>query len=139
VRLQLCLDLYQCQWREARPYGQTSLATRPYHCGLGPCGTRDARAVPYFSPSHTSPGILPGPFTRSPAREGAQYVSKAFVVLVHVPQDRGSPARESFVVAYRTRVEAEAKIRNLYSSDLNVTFCTRAIRYGNGNSQPDPR
>jgi hypothetical protein len=47
----------------------------------------------------------------------SQYLSKAFVVLVHIPIDTGLPERESFVVACSTREEAEAKIRSLYSCD----------------------
>jgi hypothetical protein len=44
----------------------------------------------------------------------SQYVSKAFMVLVHIPVENGLPQRESFVVGCSTREEAEAKIRSLY-------------------------
>jgi hypothetical protein len=52
----------------------------------------------------------------------SQYVSTAFVVLVHIPMEKGLPQRESFVVACSTREEAEAKIRSLYSCDLTSAF-----------------
>jgi hypothetical protein len=57
----------------------------------------------------------------------SQYLSKAFVVLVHIPIDTGLPERESFVVACSTREEAEAKIRSLYSCDLNISLFALAL------------
>jgi hypothetical protein len=47
----------------------------------------------------------------------APYVSKAFVVLVHIPVENGLAERESFVVGCSTREEAEAEIRSLYPSE----------------------
>jgi hypothetical protein len=57
----------------------------------------------------------------------SQYVSTAFVVLVHFPIEKGLPQRESFVVACSTREEAEAKIRSLYSCDLNISLFALAL------------
>jgi hypothetical protein len=57
----------------------------------------------------------------------SDYVSKAFVVRVHVPVENGLPQRESFVVACATREEAEAKIRSLYPPELDVGIFALAL------------
>jgi hypothetical protein len=50
----------------------------------------------------------------------SQHVSKAFVVSVLIPVEKGRSHRESFVVGCSTRDEAEAAIASLYSSDLSI-------------------
>jgi hypothetical protein len=50
----------------------------------------------------------------------ALYVDEAFVVLVHIPVENGSPQRESYVVGCPTREKAETRIRGLYPSEPNI-------------------
>jgi hypothetical protein len=57
----------------------------------------------------------------------SQYVSKAFMVLVHVSVENGLPQRESFVVGCSTREEAEAKIRSLYPSEQDIRLFALAL------------
>jgi hypothetical protein len=57
----------------------------------------------------------------------SQYVSKAFVVLVHIPVEKGLPQRESFVVGCSTREEAEAKVRSLYPPQLDIGLFALAL------------
>jgi hypothetical protein len=55
------------------------------------------------------------------------YVSRAFVVLVHIPVENGLPERESFVVGCSTREEAEVKIRSLYPSEQDIRLFALAL------------
>jgi hypothetical protein len=57
----------------------------------------------------------------------SEYVSKAFMVLVHIPVENGLPQRESFVVGCATREEAEAKISRLYSPEQNISMFALAL------------
>jgi hypothetical protein len=57
----------------------------------------------------------------------SQYVSKAFVVLVHIAVENGLPERESFVVGCSTREEAEAKIRSLYPPERDIGLFALAL------------
>jgi hypothetical protein len=50
----------------------------------------------------------------------SEYVSKAFMVLVHIPVENRLPERESFVVGCATRDEAEAKIRSLCPPEPDI-------------------
>jgi hypothetical protein len=52
----------------------------------------------------------------------SEYVSKAFMVLVHIPVENRLPERESFVVGCATRDEAEAKIRSLCPPEPDRLF-----------------
>jgi len=58
---------------------------------------------------------------------GMSDVSKAFMVLVHIPVQNRLPQRESFVVGCATREEAEAKIRSLYPPELGVGLFALAL------------
>jgi hypothetical protein len=63
----------------------------------------------------------------SPCSGMSQYASKAFMVLVHIPAESGSPQRESFVVACATREEAEANTRQLYPPEKNIRMFALAL------------
>ncbi|WP_074830419.1 MULTISPECIES: hypothetical protein [Bradyrhizobium] len=49
-----------------------------------------------------------------------EYVDEAFTVLVHIHGSGESPMRETYVVGCPTREEAEARIRGLYPTELEV-------------------
>jgi hypothetical protein len=57
----------------------------------------------------------------------SEYVSKAFVVLVHIPVENRLPQRESFVVGCATREEAETKIGSLYPPELDIGLFALAL------------
>jgi hypothetical protein len=49
-----------------------------------------------------------------------EYVDEAFVVLVYIAVDNGTPQRETYVIGCCTREEAEARIKHLYPSEPNI-------------------
>jgi hypothetical protein len=57
----------------------------------------------------------------------SEYVTKAFMVLVHISTENRLPQRESFVVGCATREEAEAKIRGLYPPEQSVSMFALAL------------
>ena len=57
----------------------------------------------------------------------SQHVSKAFVVLAHIPIENGLPERERFVIGCSTREEAETRIRSLYPSQQNIRVFALAL------------
>jgi hypothetical protein len=57
----------------------------------------------------------------------SEYVTKAFMVLVHIPVENRLPQRESFVVGCATREEAEAKVRSLYPPELDIALFALAL------------
>jgi hypothetical protein len=70
---------------------------------------------------------------RSPAPKNfnlvgmSEYVSKVFMVLVHIPVENSLPQRESFVVGCATREAAETRIRSLYPPELDIGLFALAL------------
>jgi hypothetical protein len=60
----------------------------------------------------------------------AHNIDEGFVVLVHVSVGSGLPYQDTYVVGCSTHEEAEAKIKELYSSEPNIKLYVAPLRVG---------
>jgi hypothetical protein len=59
-----------------------------------------------------------------------EQAEEGFVVLVHIPTDGGLlPYRDVYLVGCSTHEEAETKIKELYSSERNLTLYVSPLRF----------
>jgi hypothetical protein len=60
----------------------------------------------------------------------AHNIDKGFVVLVHIAVGSDSPYQDTYLVGCSTHEEAEAKIKELYSSEPNIKLYVAPLCVG---------